>query len=146
MVNNMTEQPDQDQHDADAALAQRSRELFNERVANLDGRTRSRLNQARQAALAAARGSDRSGLRWWAPVGSAAALTLVAMIGWQTLHQGAEVQMPEPSVNTVAGTVDDLEIMTSNDDLEMLRDVEFYAWLETEQDSLPGAVSAREDG
>lgn len=35
----------------------RTRALFEESVASLDGRTRSRLNQARQAALAVARAS-----------------------------------------------------------------------------------------
>jgi hypothetical protein len=118
---------------SESRLEQRSRELFDDSVASLDARTRSRLNQARQAALEAARGHAASGpARWLLPVGSAAALVLVVLTSVQFMRSGNEVPViEEPGM--VASTVDDLEILTSTDELEMLKDVEFYAWLETQQ-------------
>lgn len=127
----------------DSVVEQRSRELFDERVANLDGRTRSRLNQARQAALAAARGESRSSVlssRWLLPVGSAAALALVTLSTVQIMNANRD---EAPSVPVaVAGTVDDVEILTSSEELDMLQNMDFYAWLDTQQDGLPDAVDS----
>lgn len=130
MVNKpINEQP------ANDAVEQRARELFNAQVANQDAHTRSRLNQARQAALAAARGNSRSlpyslGGRWMLPVGSIAALALVTLSALQFMKPASETT--EIAASTVA-TVDDVEILTSSDELEMLQDMEFYAWLETQE-------------
>jgi len=124
---------DKQSDDKPGRLEQRSRELFDDSVASLDARTRSRLNQARQAALEAARGHAASGsARWLLPVGSAAALVLVVLTSLQFMRSGNDAQVnDEPG--TIASTVDDLEILTSTDELEMLKDVDFYAWLETQQ-------------
>lgn len=119
-------------------LEQRSRELFDERVAGLDGRTRSRLNQARQAALEVARQRERApALRWLMPVGSAAAVALVGLLSWQLMRP--DVQAPE---STLAASVDDLEIITSDADLELLQNMAFYAWL----DAQPEVADLGEDG
>lgn len=117
----------------DEAVEQRSRELFDAQVANLDARTRSRLNQARQAALEVARGAPRHtlGSRWLLPVGSAAALALVALSTFQFIRPGNETV--EIAMPAVASTVDDVEILTSSEEWEMLQDVDFYAWLETQE-------------
>lgn len=127
--------PFDDKHGDDnpgSRLEQRSRELFDDSVASLDARTRSRLNQARQVALDAARGHASGPARWLLPIGSAAALVLVVLTSLQFMRPDNEVPvMDEPGV--VASTVDDLEILISTDELEMLKDVEFYAWLETQQ-------------
>ena len=133
----------------DSALERRSREGFDERVANLDGRTRSRLNQARQAALAAARGQAGSHMarspaflssRWWLPVGSAAALALVSLSTVQLMRANRDDASSAPVA--VASTVDDVEILTSNDELDMLQNVDFYAWLDTQQDGQADRVDA----
>ena len=120
--------------EAPSVLEQRSRELFDEQVANLDGRTRSRLNQARQAALEASRGSSVPGARWLVPAGSAAAVALVALTTVQWMRNPgveSDTQVIAESV-TPATAVDDLEILTSSDSLDMLKDMDFYAWLETQ--------------
>lgn len=125
--------------DSDSPMEQRSRELFDETVANLDARTRSRLNQARHAALDAARGQPvASPVRWLLPVGSAAAVAMVALTTVQIMRPGAEA--PVVVESATLASVDDFEILTSSDELEMLQDVDFYAWLET-QDSEAGATS-----
>lgn len=129
----------------DAALEQRSRELFNTQVASQPAHMRSRLNQARQMALRAAHEATHSawGLRGWVPLGSAAALALVALTVVQIMRPGAE--NTSESGPLLAASVDDVEILTADTELEMLQNMEFYAWLTTEPE---GAVaeSASEAG
>jgi hypothetical protein len=128
----------------DSTVERRSRALFDEQVANLDAHTRSRLNRARQAALAAASGQARRpawSSRWLLPVGSAAAVTLVALSAVQLLRTDREA-MPSSEPVTVASTVDDVEILTSSEELDMLQNVDFYAWLDTQQDGQSGSGAA----
>lgn len=126
----------------DNNLEQRSRELFDNSVANLDARTRSRLNQARQAALQAAGAKSthtRFGARWLMPVGSAAALMLVVLTSVQVMRPGRDTLT---NGSAVANTVDDVEILTSSDELEMLQNVDFYAWLDTQDDEATASESS----
>jgi hypothetical protein len=121
----------------DNALEQRSRDLFNEQVANHDGRTRSRLNQARQAALEAARSNNKwSGAGWLVPTGSMAALALVGIVSLQLL--GPDQALNGESV-VVASVVDDLEVITANAELELLQNMDFYLWLDSQPDTLTRA-------
>jgi hypothetical protein len=129
------------EHETQMALEQRSRELFDERVAHLDAGTQSRLNQARQSALDIARGKSRpmNGSRWLLPVGSAAALALVAVTTVQIMRPSSELPAIESS-SSMASTMDDVEILTSTDELEMLQNMDFYAWLETQQGDVAHAA------
>jgi hypothetical protein len=122
--------------------------LFNAQVDGLDARTRSRLNRARQAALAAASGESRGlsgGSRWLLPVGSAAALALVTVAAVQLMRTEHEVA-PASATLASAGTVDDVEILASNEELDMLQNVDFYAWLDTQTDSLDAGAGLSETG
>jgi hypothetical protein len=146
-VTRLTEQPDADAT-GDPALEQRSRELFNAQVDGLDAHTRSRLNRARQAALAAASGSSSSvslGARWLLPVGSAAALALVTVSAVQLMRAEHET-VPVSASLAASNTADDMEILASNEELDMLQNVDFYAWLDTQTDSLDAASSGSETG
>lgn len=104
-------------------LEQRSRELFENSVDRLDAGTRSRLHQARNAALTELQ--KGSAHRYWrsAPWGGLAAAALVAVF----LLSGPEAVAPsgDPSVLPL----DDFDIVADNDSFEMLQDVEFYSWL-----------------
>ena len=136
-----------DEKQGGAVLETHSRELFNEQVANLDGHTRSRLNRARHVALEKARCESRAPFnRWLIPVGGVAALALVAMFGWQVLQQmpgsGNEVVVAESS-GAMTGAVDDLELITDSAELELLQNMDFYAWLGSQTDS---TLPAAEDG
>lgn len=104
-------------------LEQRSRELFDDSVGRLDARTRSRLNQARQQALnEAKKGATR---RYWltAPLGGLAATVLIALV----LITGRETTVPRHESGALP--LDDFDIVAEADNLELLRDVEFYSWL-----------------
>ena len=107
-------------------LEQRSRELFENSVDRLDARTRSRLNQARNAALKELnKGSKR---RYWlgAPLGGLAAAALVAVF----MLSGRETGPPNSETGVLV--LDDFDIVADADSFEILQDVEFYSWLADE--------------
>ncbi len=88
----------------------------------LDGALRSRLNQARQTALAELDKPAWLAPPGWLPVGGAvAAAVMVALL----MRQGA-VQTELPG----RAPAEDIEILLSGEDLELFEDLEFYAWLE----------------
>jgi len=113
----------------------RSREVFDDSVTNLDGHTRSRLNEARHAALDVARAPRAFTTRWLIPVGSAVALALIVVVAVQ-------VTRTPSAVITSAATVDDLEIMVSPDSLELIEDADFYASLDSGDDAAPATNSS----
>jgi hypothetical protein len=101
----------------------RARELFDDSVERIDGATRSRLTQARHAALAEL---DRPRLRLghWVPVGALAAAAVLAVTLW-TGTVPDEQALPVLAV----APAEDFEMLANGEDLDMLdEDVEFYAW------------------
>jgi hypothetical protein len=106
---------------------------------NLDAATRARLNRARQQAVAAIPARPGPG-RWLLPAAAVAVAGLVAVL----------VFRPDPGVGpTAPGTaaVADLELLLPGDaaaDLEMLEDLEFYAWLD--EGRSPEELRAELDG
>lgn len=112
------------QTDQEQAFAERLRKrLANEPT--LDGRTRSRLNQARQAALAELDRPGRAFMTapggWLTAGGALAAGVVVALM----LRQGG-ISPTAPRFMPV----DDLEIILSEGELELYDDLEFYAWID----------------
>lgn len=103
-------------------LEDRAKELFDESVGHLDGRTRSALTQARNAALAEAGG--RQSWRVWGPLtGVAAAAVFIAVVFgpiWTSLTPANETAMP----------IEDFDILADADNLELLENFEFYSWLD----------------
>jgi hypothetical protein len=103
-------------------MESRARQLFDESVERLDGPTRSRLTQARYAALAEL-GRRRLPAGAWLPAGALAAAAVLAVALWS--GPGAGVG-PAP---VFAAAPADIELLTVADDLDMLgEDAEFYAW------------------
>ena len=111
---------------ADDAFAEKARQLFGESVDSLDGATRSKLNRGRQAALAEL---QTGGRRWaqWAPVGGVAVAAVAAVIMWTGSPEIGDLATPE--------VASDMEILLTEDSLEMLEDLEFYSWIEFEGES-----------
>jgi len=105
----------------DEQLAQQAKQSFDESVDRLDGATLSRLNRGRQAALSGADRRDAAWVRWMPATGVAAAVLLAVF----TLRGPADMD-----VITAPST--DLDILLSEESIEMLEDLEFYSWLDTE--------------
>ena len=110
----------------DARWVDRATALLDASADNLDAATLSRLNRARQAALAARR------LRWrpWtigAGLAGAAAAMLAIAIG---LHGP-----PSAPAQQLAAPLDasDIDVLSSDDDtLDLSENLDFYAWLESQ--------------
>jgi hypothetical protein len=101
---------------------QRAQTLLQASADQLDGATRSRLTQARHAALDAIKQRQRTRWFWLMPATGAAAAAIVAVL---LVSEPKQVE----SDATVA-LVDEMDIVTAEDSLEFYRDVEFYSWLD----------------
>ena len=124
------------------AFEMRSRALFQDSVDGLDMRIRSRLTQARSAALEAASESRRPwlfGWKMWAPatgVTAAAILGLGLWIGSPIGHQAATL---------AESNLEDLDLVASTDEgsadaMDMLQDdIDFYDFADKAANSGPAA-------
>lgn len=115
----------------DDDFLQRAADHFDDSVESLDAQTRSRLNQGRQLALTAA--GERT-LSWqqWLPAGVAAAVALVAIGMWNNKVEQDVFDAPDLAVPAMAA---DLELLMDEDELEMLEDLEFYSWIDLDEDT-----------
>ena len=130
-----------DPQDPRSEFERRTHATLEQSVARLDGRTRSRLNQARQRALEAHAARARSPLArlfgnrgLFAPVGAVAAVAVLAVVLW-TGRPGGDA--PVVALADGAAAVEDLDLLADNDALELTRggDPEFYEWaLATSED------------
>ena len=129
----------------------RSRELLQHSADRLDGNARSRLNRARQAALAEldAVPASRTSLRWLA----AAAITAgVALVAWRALWPDVlvssapattetRIERPAPVIETPAPieltpiSAPDFELLADEQQFALIEELEFYAWLEAAEGS-----------
>ncbi len=128
----------------------RTQAVLDESTARLDGRVRSRLNQARHAALEAHAARARSPLvRWlgnrslFAPAGAVAAVAVLAVVLWVG---GPAGDAPLAVLNgDGAAAIEDLDLLADNDALAIASeaDVEFYEWALAEADAAePDAASS----
>lgn len=108
-------------------LEQRAQALLQQSAEQLDGATRSRLTQARHAALDAIKQRQSKGWVWLMPATGAAAAAVVAVL----LMNRPQELAPQMEQIAMMAPVDEMEIVTAEDSLEFYRDVEFYAWLDT---------------
>jgi len=105
---------------SDEKLAQDAKALFDESVDELDAATLSTLNQSRQKALAELHVQPTQWLRWVPAAAMATAALLVVTI-----------ILPGPAnISSVPADVTDMEILLGEDSIEMLEDLEFYAWID----------------
>ena len=113
----------------------RTREMLEESVTRIDGRVRSRLNQARHAAVEAATSRRRplfSRLFTLVPTaGAAAAALMVAMMLW---HGGGRSIESPPTVTPTQ----DLDLLADSEGLDLVEDGgdgsgSFYEWAAEQQ-------------
>lgn len=109
---------------AENVFAGKAKEVFDESVAGLDGETRSKLNRARQAALAEL-GTGQPAWQRWAPATGVAAAAVATLVLWTGGPQLDDVTVPAVAA--------DMEILLDEDSLEMLEDLEFYSWIDLEE-------------
>lgn len=107
------------------------REQLDMDVRDLDAATASRLNRARQRALDV--GLRRRRTRGWLPFALATATAVLLALTLTLRSSDPTLQAPTLAAPAVA---DDFELLAAGEDLEMIEDLEFYAWLE--QQSLDG--------
>jgi len=113
--------------------AQDTRAQLDAGVDGLDAASRSRLNQARQRALD--QGLRTRARRWRMPafaLASACAVMLVIGLG---LRMSAPVAEPEALLSAPMSEPE-YEMLVAGEDLELIENLEFYAWLD--QQSLDG--------
>jgi ferric-dicitrate binding protein FerR (iron transport regulator) len=112
-----------------------ARTVLEASVSRIDARTRSRLNQARHAALEAARRPRRA---WWRSLalmpaaGAVAAALLMAVVLWH--HQpGGELPGDEPR----AAAVEDMDLLADSDGIDLMEgwDGSFYEWAAAQSDA-----------
>ncbi|HEU4531653.1 MAG TPA: hypothetical protein VFR59_10740 [Steroidobacteraceae bacterium] len=109
---------------------ERSAELLREGTQNLSGHVRSRLTQARHAAVEEARRS-RVLRQWlaWAPAGALAAALVIAVV--MLTGQPAKQEFPAAvAPGAEHSAMDDLELLAGSESFELLEDLEFYDWLD----------------
>jgi hypothetical protein len=118
--------------ETNSEFERRTKRAFDDSVGGLDAATRSQLTQARHRALEARQSARDGGWRWaLVPAGTVAAIALVV---WFTVWQ-----QPTTTDALQSAALGDLEILLSDEDLEMLdEELEFYGWLE-DQPEFAGA-------
>ena len=117
--------------DPEKLLLEKAKDLLNLGVESLGPQTERRLEDIRVRALSAAE-EKRPGFfspRRWVMVGSFAAATMaaVAVFFWMS---------PSPEPLPTTGQVEDLEIITSQERLDFYQNLDFYRWLETNENGV----------
>jgi hypothetical protein len=110
---------------------ERTREVLAESTARLDGRTLSKLTQARHAALATRERPRGAWLRSYVPAGAAAAVAVLAVVMWTGGPRDSVVARD-------TGAVEDMELLADGDAPDFVDDaddLEFYEWAAGEVES-----------
>ena len=110
-----------------------ARAVLEHGLAHVDARVRSRLNQARQAALAQTMRPRRSPWLTWGlmPATGAVAAAVVALVLLNARPQ------PVPVAETPASALDVLDLVTDDDALALMQDDDhsFYEWAAAQDDA-----------
>ena len=107
-------------------FAERAKQLFDESVESMDSQTRSHLNRARQTALEQLKPGQPT-IVHWVPLTGLAAAAVAAVVFWT----------PNPKVGDfgIQGMASDMEMLLTEESWEMLGDLEFYSWIELEEET-----------
>jgi len=116
--------------DTETAFERHARSVLAQSVLRIDARTRSRLNQARHAALEAARAPRRA---WWRgftmmpAAGAAAAALLVTVTLW---HREPAAELPIVEAQHAGVSAEDMDLLADSEGLDLMEgwDGPFYEW------------------
>jgi len=100
------------------------KEQLDQQAEVLDRATLSHLHQARVAAQA-----EGAGRQWrhWQPVAAFASIAVLAIAIW------VAIPVNNNGDQTMAA-LDDMELLTAADELEFYEEIEFYQWLEAQDE------------
>lgn len=115
----------------DEDFTRRAREVFLASVAGLDAGVLKDLREARRKAVETAE-APRPYLRGWRVPAGAMALVFVGVVGGALLWNGFTAPAAAPEPFNTAGNNDDLPIVLTSDSLDMYADLDFYQWLESQ--------------
>jgi hypothetical protein len=113
-----------------------ARVVLERSLSRIDARTRSRLNQARQAALEAAARHRRPlwlrGTTLMPATGAVAAALLLAVVLWH--REPARIEMPMPEAQ--GSSMEDMDLLADSEALDLLEgwDGPFYEWATSQTD------------
>jgi hypothetical protein len=127
----------------DNAFEVRSRALFHDSVEGLDMRIRSRLTQARSAALEAAATRRPWALGWkmWTPAAGVTAAAILGVVLWM----GSPLHHQSGTLADAQSNFEDLDLLASSDEgsgdaLDMLQDdIDFYDFADKSANPGPAA-------
>jgi hypothetical protein len=113
-----------EQQTGDSEFERRTRELLVDSTDALPGAVRSRLTQARHAALGARTHAVRYRLQRWVPAGALAAAALALLVVFVPHTR------PPATTAVIGGAADDIDLLTSDVPLSTDQDVDysFYEW------------------
>ena len=128
----------QTMNETTSEFEKRTRELLEDSVQRVDGRIRSRLNQARHAAIEEAtrrRSSPWRRFMLMPAAGAVAAALLVAIVFWPHSHMGDKLT----SESGGRASMEDLDLIADSDALDLVSDEtdtgQFYEWAVDQADS-----------
>ena len=125
---------------ADQIWLGRARTLLDESAQNLDAATLSRLHQARGAALTQHRPRQFRG--WFLSAGLASVCALLLLMAVMHPVPPAPGTVERAAATTATSTEtfshDDMNIVSGDDSLELYQDLEFYAWLDAQDQGNDG--------
>jgi ferric-dicitrate binding protein FerR (iron transport regulator) len=109
-----------------------ARALLDESAQAIDAASLSRLNRARQAALAQRRPRRRAA--WWLPAAGLACsgALLLAIVVWAPLRSTHPVDAA-PGTSAAATLPAEGDAISGDDSIEFYQDLEFYAWLDAQE-------------
>jgi len=120
----------------DEKLLKHSKKILDESAESLDAATLSRLNQARQKALdnkMESHGTSFSFMTSWIPASAAASLGIAVTTAWLLTSLPDDTEQFQ-----IAKAYEDMEMLTSETDLELLEQLEFVSWLVEEEQNNAG--------
>lgn len=126
--------------DSDEALIKATKATLDDSVNQIDEEVRTRLRELRREALDAAQlrqqqhqqqhqDKQASGYSWLLPAGGFALLVLTIGVLSTTIDQSEEDQ---PAI----ADVEDLQLLTAPENLELYEDLDFYQWLAEHNEGL----------
>lgn len=126
----------------DGELEQRTRALLIGSADNLPGAVRSRLTQARHAALAARQARMRYRMQRWLPAGAVAAAALALAVVFVPHGHRAPINGTVPLITNSSG-VDEIELLSSDLPLNTDQDVDddFYEWAVNAANGTPAGAA-----